>query len=710
MKYIYIFILLFFTSSCGEMCIDEQDSKQAIERARMSISSGSSKYVTHPDVQNDKDVDYVGEIFMNCPEEEYEVSFCPANQSCNGANIVNNAGYLNTGIQITNKLLVIQEVSGDWIAQSTGPGNKCLLLDKKEGIGCSSTLVDSIRVKISDTESAELSSFVTPETVDGEQNDRYVLSDVGDAGIGPELLLKFTHYDENKEIIDADPTLPEYKYEGNVKLKYFICDYNIHLKTDGQCIDRALASQGKFLIEDKRGLPGSSGVGITPTAGACLGDGIRKNNFGSYDIYYVKLTNDVLGDVDIFSGVISGLRDLLLGDGSGNDGITGKIYKAIVNNTAYLAFMYAVLTLSIIFFSYGYIIGSAEISSKSLVIFILKICTVLFLLSDPGWDFLRNYIVVFIVDTVPIILNVYVEALENFLQGVTYPNPTVGDKDNFGNYINFSRNPYPLSNDWKDVFTYYNLIANMLFSQNFWIKAHALIFSFPSDFFGILIGVIVFLAILFSILKVTLLSISYVVMSVAIAITTTSMVLILVPTVILFWTFERTKSSFQQVLIPYLYFSFINPLLVVMGGTIIVAIAYISLESLLSFLACTTCILEISLSMGALRIEKCVFYAYAAYGTDFQYPIVTVIENFPISLYKFIFVVVAFKLLEVAGVVMTSYALEISSVRQYSNPQNYLQQGVIGAASGQLATASEFGFRAWNAGKRATNRTAKVKR
>ena len=78
---------------------------------------------------------------------------------------------------------------------------------------------------------------------------------------------------------------------------------------------------------------------------------------------------------------------------------TRRLYESFINNGAYISAVYGAITLMIIIFGVGFIIGVIQPSYSQVLVRLIKLGIIMALISPSGWNFFSSYMVSFFNDT-----------------------------------------------------------------------------------------------------------------------------------------------------------------------------------------------------------------------------------------------------------------------------------------------------------------------
>jgi type IV secretory pathway VirB6-like protein len=283
-------------------------------------------------------------------------------------------------------------------------------------------------------------------------------------------------------------------------------------------------------------------------------------NSGTYSAnistYYVGS-----GISDMIDGVRIPLRDTL-------NKVVADSFNNLVHDGNFAKAIRALVTLYLIFYFAMYLMGMVQLSQMDFVIRMVKVSVVLGLIAPGSWDFFHDHF-----------LNLYMDGGTTLLSNMT---GGIGDKDH--------------------PFLFLDKTIGVFFQQSTMARVLALFMVFPLGWF---FAVLIFLGMWTYIVAVAKAVLSYLVSLVLVA-----MLLTMAPIFLSFILFAQTKSIFDTWVRLLFRYTF-EPIMLLLGLTILNELLVIALHGVLGNPACWKC--AITFNIPGYGDLFC-FYFYMPWG------------------------------------------------------------------------------------------------
>jgi type IV secretory pathway VirB6-like protein len=280
----------------------------------------------------------------------------------------------------------------------------------------------------------------------------------------------------------------------------------------------------------------------------------RLDNAGEYSltIFYREYASTTT-----ISGVIEWLkrqlRNMFFSGQPSKPGLLEKYFNKLSGNKPYIQYIRALLLLYIVLYGLAFLIGYVKISQKDLILRVLKIGVVVTFIQKKSYDFLYNNF-----------FKLFIEGSESLIK-----------LSNFANHKP-DGNTFAFLDD---------VLAILLFNEATWLKILSVI---GSSSIGLILVVLLLVALVHFLIGVMTAVISY-----FMCILSVSILIFISPIFIPFILFKNTYKLFKnwlQLLVRYA----LEPVLLVIGLQVLVAIFYAVLKGIINFTVCWKCMFPIN--------------------------------------------------------------------------------------------------------------------
>jgi len=309
------------------------------------------------------------------------------------------------------------------------------------------------------------------------------------------------------------------------------------------------------------------------SSGRCIDSRNKLNGFygavNSFGQYYIRVE---IADLDntvapnYISGSISNVRNYFFGKGDNSEGTVQYIFNSFISNSQLVKTIEAALLFFMTWTGLSYMVGIAQITQRDLIIRLFNLGVIITLLQPGSWKFFNTYL-----------FSLFIDGGGDLIANII-------------DYKQFGLAENQLSAVAKDpslVFSIFDKVFGILFSEAIWYKLAALVFS---GWLGIYVMMSVLVAI----------AIYFIVLLKAVLIYTASLVflgilLILAPIFFTFLLFKYTRKMFMS-WISQLITVTLQPVVVIASISIFTYIFLACLYAALGFTACRSCLVGFGLS------------------------------------------------------------------------------------------------------------------
>ena len=312
------------------------------------------------------------------------------------------------------------------------------------------------------------------------------------------------------------------------------------------------------------------------TGGACMKNlyfriasgSDRQDNSGYYTVEFTHKQYTASGSVgSVITSITDSVKDMVFG-GSG----LKKYFTHLAGNHDYIQYIRTLLVLSIILYGLAFLMGYVEFSQSDFIIRILKIGTVLILISPQGFDLFHDYF-----------FKLFIEGTDDLIAKASivgdFSTLTSGDQDSC------------LPSQGGNNFPYFDkALALLFFNPTTWLKILALLATSPM---GIVLVILLITALFYFLIGVFNAIITYLMCFLAVGI-----LIFIAPVIIPFMLFQTTYFIFEnwwKLLARYA----LEPVLLVVGLQVLVELFFAALIKTLDFHVCWKCAWPINL--GAIK-------------------------------------------------------------------------------------------------------------
>jgi hypothetical protein len=419
-----------------------------------------------------------------------------------------------------------------------------------------------------------------------------------------------------------------------------------------------------------------------------------KGNYGSYfvNIVTTKPFDDSISNM--INKVIDPVKDIMYGDPDSSDpseyGLTKRMYLGLTSHSGFIQAVRAAMTLSIVFFALGYMIGLSNVNTASFIMYMLKVLFVVILIGPDSWTFFYEHLFtlfihgveelvwimsgqfadsiavhdrfsdlkdLFVKDTDPIYSTIKdgVPAIYNGVAGVLHGEAAKNIESFFimSTDPEYSRleggtpivlrgiegklfDPDVLQTSYNTeashhAFAFLNQTLSRFFTRETNIKISALLSGFP---LGWVFALLIYVGIFFFIVGVVRAITAYM-----LSIIMTGLLLFMAPIFISFLLFPTLKNLVDRYIKQLIGFA-IQPVLMFMVLSLFNVFIYSIFYALLSYSVCWGCIWHIDLPInGWLGVDDnfdrfCIFEGYRPWGLTGNQELAVKLNKFPVSLFS----------------------------------------------------------------------------
>lgn len=301
----------------------------------------------------------------------------------------------------------------------------------------------------------------------------------------------------------------------------------------------------------------------------------RKHYKGQYNVVITSFKNPrTLSKVEEWA--VKPVKDKLLL-------VTANLFHRFINNSDFLGILRALITIYIMVYAIAFMFGMVRDTQMELVKRAAKVAVVLALIPGPDylgqvtnvWAFFYNNMFI-----------AFDKGTDFLIRYGTGGDPSVGS-----------------------AFGFVDFTIGQMFSSPTWKKIASLLFAFPVGAVYFCIIVYCFIRFLLSMLEALIV---YLICMIGVAFLTS-----LAPLFIAFILFERTRAIFDE-WIKHMFFFMINPVIVFIGLGFLNALLLVIVEKLVSFTVCWSCVLDLHILVGSLKIPMpfCFKFYYPSTGVN----------------------------------------------------------------------------------------------
>ncbi len=174
-------------------------------------------------------------------------------------------------------------------------------------------------------------------------------------------------------------------------------------------------------------------------------DNYYSDNTGSYTLTFLGGVSNGSADDGLIEYLVKIVEDNVLGTLDSNNvrqgGLIEFFFKSITQDTYFIAILQFSLSLYIMFFGVGVLIGVVEIDRKELTSRIMKIALVLFFTTPAGWYFYNELVVKFFKDGMDSVISMFMSMSDRSLGQETSMQIKIaqmGRDGSYGNSLRFS--------------------------------------------------------------------------------------------------------------------------------------------------------------------------------------------------------------------------------------------------------------------------------
>jgi type IV secretion system protein VirB6 len=354
-------------------------------------------------------------------------------------------------------------------------------------------------------------------------------------------------------------------YNGE-RLQYAIAE-NTPAEQDWLDVPPAALESGQPMYADKEGVIYFRVQPITPPDSLNDDEKLRYTDpahwYGQYYVSVSKIDDSgLIKQGGIIKKLVDSVRHTINGNPStGSTGVIEKLFKALIEDSSFIAVIRAMLVLFVAFTGVGYIMGTITLSQGEVVKRLLKIGVLVALISPGSWEF-------FSVNLFGIFLDGGIELIANVVVGS----------------IGTSLDIESVRADPTLIFAIFDGPFQVWASKQLWLKLSALLLHGSLAF---LLGVVLFLTMIYYFLALTKVTMMFLMSVIIIA-----LLLFASPFFIACSLFSMTQNFFNSWWKFLISFT-LQPVAVFSSVAIFNLLVLIMLQTALSFTVCPACLLKI---------------------------------------------------------------------------------------------------------------------
>ena len=286
--------------------------------------------------------------------------------------------------------------------------------------------------------------------------------------------------------------------------------------------------------------------------------------------YYLNLSMDNKSSAIFKNGpikiLVKAVRSTLYGDPGNPDkpGVLKQLFKNLVQESAAVSIIRAILVLYIAFTGFGYLIGTLQMTQYDMIIRLIKFSLIAALISPGGWEFFfKNFFLIFIDGSLELIGRICQGSLEGY--GLVA--------------IDITKDP-------TNIFGVFDGPFKILFSKQIWLKILALSLS---SILGWVLAIFIIIASVFYILAIAKATMMFLISMIII-----SLLIFIGPVFMCLMLFNATKGMFT-IWWKYLISFTLQPVAIFAAISIFTILILATIYATLGFSICPSCLLSLNI-------------------------------------------------------------------------------------------------------------------